>query len=401
MTLRNTWRAALVLTLSIMLMFVVFICGIVGFMVLAFTLNADGNFSTNTIDEALVQTPDGYQFSAGDILDGKNQWAMLIDDNGQVIWSYHKPDDIPDTYSRRDIAAFTRWFLEDYPVRTRIRDDGLLIIGAPKNSLQRYTIEIGTTTIVPSLLWFSGLFFVMLIGVLIVTALLLRRWFRKDQEKIDATRAEWINGVSHDIRTPLSLVMGSAAQLEANPTLDDNAHKQAALIRRQSQTIRDLVGDLNLTMRLESSLQPLRLESVQPSALLRQSVADFLNSGMADGYPLDMDLPDAPLPAINADPQLLRRALTNLLNNCVRHNKPGCTIHAGGFTSGRHCVLFVESDAPASAATIGKSPEIATDGLAAHGTGLKLVRQIAQAHEGVARFASGDRFRCELHLPLK
>ena len=107
MTLRNTWRAALVLTLSIMLIFVLFICGIVGFMVLAFTLNADGNFSTNTIDEALVQTPDGYQFSAGDILDGKNQWAMLIDDDGQVIWSYHKPDDIPDTYSRRDIAAFT------------------------------------------------------------------------------------------------------------------------------------------------------------------------------------------------------------------------------------------------------------------------------------------------------
>lgn len=282
--LTGIWRSALVMTLAMALIVVLFLLGILGYMVLTFKLNVDANFSTNTIDEALVQTADGYEFSAAYALDGKNQWAMLIDDSGDVIWSYHKPDEIPDHYTMRDVAAFTRWFIDDYPVRTRIRDDGLLVIGAPEFSLQRYSVEIPTNTITPTLFWFSGLFLVMLICVLGASALLLRRWFRKDQSRVDAARAEWVNGVSHDIRTPLALVMGNAAQLENDPALSADARKQAALIRRQSQTIRDLVGDLNLTMRLESSMQPLRRESVQPAALLRQTIANFLNSGQAAGH---------------------------------------------------------------------------------------------------------------------
>lgn len=398
---KGLWRSALVMTLSVTLIFILFIIGLIGFMVLSFTLNTEANFSTNGVDEALVKTETGYQFTTPELLDGKGQWAMLIDDqSGQIIWSYNKPDDIPSTYTMRDVASFTRWYLEDYPVRTRIRDDGLLIIGAPKFSSQRYTLEIPTNTIGPTFFWFSGLFIVMIASVLAVSALLLRRWFRKDQSRVDAARAEWVNGVSHDIRTPLSLVMGSAAQLETDPTLSADARSKATLIRRQSQTIRDLVGDLNLTMRLESSMQVLRHDTVQPAALLRQTVADFLNSGQADAYPLDMALPDTPLPPLDADAALLRRALTNLLSNCVRHNPPGSRICVGGFVQDKHCVLFIESDAPASAASIGKSPGVGEDGLAAHGTGLSLVIRIAKAHGGEARFDTEGHFRCELWLPL-
>ena len=399
--LTGIWRSALVMTLAVTLVFVLFIGGIIGYMILLWTTSAEANFSTNDIDAALVHTADGYQFSAPELLDGKDQWAMLIDPDGDVIWSHAKPADVPEHYTQRDVAAFTRWFLEDYPVRTRIRDDGLLVIGAPKYSLQRYTLEIPTASLGPTLFWFGGLFLVMLACVLGVSALLLRRWFRKDQARIDAARAEWVNGVSHDIRTPLALVMGTAAQMEADPSLSDGTRKDAALIRRQSQTIRDLVGDLNLTMRLDSSMQPLRRETVQPTALLRQCIADFMNSGQADGYPLDIDLPETPLPLLNADPALLSRALTNLLNNCVRHNPPGCTIRAGAFAADRHVVLFVESDAPAASATIGQAPGVAADGLAAHGTGLALVQKIAQAHGGQARFDTDGPFRCELWLPRR
>ena len=101
--------------------------------------------------------------------------------------------------------------------------------------------------------------------------------------------------------------------------------------------------------------------------------------------------------AINADAVLLHRALTNLLNNCVRHNPPGAAIHMAARERGKDCVFIVESDAPASAATTGGG--ITADGNAAHGTGLKLVAQIAQAHGGHARFTAGKCFRCEIVLP--
>ena len=69
--------------------------------------------------------------------------------------------------------------------------------------------------------------------------------------KSESMRANLLRAVSHDIRTPLSMVMGYAGQLEADPVLPPRRRAQAAIIRRQSQTIRDLVNDLNLTMRLQ------------------------------------------------------------------------------------------------------------------------------------------------------
>ena len=48
----------------------------------------------------------------------------------------------------------------------------------------------------------------------------------------DNTRAEWIRGVSHDIRTPLSMVLGYAREQEDNGALSPAARPQAGVIRR-------------------------------------------------------------------------------------------------------------------------------------------------------------------------
>ena len=195
--------------------------------------------------------------------------------------------------------------------------------------------------------------------------------------------------------------MGYAAQLEEAPDLSPTRQKQAAIIRTQSQAIRDLVNDLNLTMRLDCAMQPLRKETVHPDSFLRQTAADFLNGGMAEGFPFEIDLPAKPLPAVEADPFLLRRAVNNLLTNCVRHNAPGCSIRLGARARQGGLVLWVEGGATADApAPAGPDHPLEPDGGASHGTGLRLVAQIAAAHSGQASFYVGPPFRCELWLPL-
>lgn len=79
--------------------------------------------------------------------------------------------------------------------------------------------------------WFAGLFLLALLGVLGLTALVLGRQFRREQQERDFARSDWINGISHDIRTPLSMVMGYAGQLEADPVLPPRRRAQAAIIR--------------------------------------------------------------------------------------------------------------------------------------------------------------------------
>ena len=317
-----------------------------------------------------------------------------------MVWSIRKPADVPERYSLTDVASFTRWYLSDYPVQCRIRDDGLLVVGAPKGSMWKYDISTESQLLHDAPLWCGGIFLLALGCVLLLAYFVVRRWFRQAQKVRDAARSDWINGVSHDIRTPLSVVMGYAAQLEA-ADLPPAQRNQAAAIRIQSQIIRDLVNDLNLTMRLDCEMQALRKESIHIAAFLRQVAADFLNGGLAAGFSLEMDLPETALPPMEADPFLLRRAINNLLTNCVRHNGPGSAIRLGARREGKDLVLFVEGGTAAALGPAYDARHLETDGGAAHGTGLRLVAQIAAAHGGRAEFHRGAPYRCELWLPAK
>lgn len=147
-------------------------------------------------------------------------------------------------------------------------------------------------------------------------------------------------------------------------------------------------------------MQPLRCEIIQPTVFLRQVVTDFLNSELAEGYPVEFELSMQNFPNLKADAFLLRRAINNLLINCVRHNAPGCPIRVGGNIKGAWCILFVESGDPPENIDEMDNITLAPDGGAAHGTGLKLVEQIASAHGGSAHFFTSRQFRCELYLPF-
>ena len=398
MKTRHLFKAALMLTASAVLVSVLFLAGMLSFIVASYLMDGMPEISSGRISAALTQTDGTYTFTGADLLEPDGLWAMLIGLDGDVCWQYDLPADVPLHYSLTDVASFTRWYLRDYSVVSRIREDGLLVIGSPKGSIWKHNVVLDMRTLLRLPWWVAGTVLLSLACVLGLSALMLRHWFRQAQAARDTARAEWINGISHDIRTPLSLVMGCAGQLEADETLTDAQRRRAEIIRRQSQTLRDLVNDLNLTMRLQCAMQPLRRQALQPEAFLRQTVADFLNGGLAEGYPVELSLPQSPMPEILADESLLRRAVGNLLANCVRHNAPGCLILVGGMTRGAWCVLFVESGAPAG--PVSPPGEQPADGSAAHGTGLKLVSQIASAHGGFARFAAGAHFRCEIRLPL-
>ena len=401
MSLRSIFKGVMLVTLSAALIAVITIAGILAFVF----YHSDGgrrwDAPVSKISSALIWDGTDYAFS-GDELLGDGRWAMLIGEDGQVVWSRRKPADVPAQYTLTDVASFTRWYLNDYPVQCRIRDDGLLVVGAPRGSVWKHDISTESRLLHDAPLWCGGIFLLALGCVLLLAYFAVRRWFRQAQRVRDAARSDWINGVSHDIRTPLSMVMGYAAQMEGAEDLPPERRKQAGIIRIQSQEIRDLVNDLNLTMRLDCAMQALRKEPLQIEAFLRQTAADFLNGGMGEGFAFEMDLPAAPLPKIEADPFLLRRAVNNLLTNCVRHNDPGCSIRLGARAAGKAVVLFVEGGAAASGSqTAEPTRQMETDGGAAHGTGLKLVRQIAAAHGGRAELSTGVPFRCELRIPVK
>lgn len=398
MNLRSFLKGVFLLAASSALMAAVTIAGFAAFIYCNSSWGQDWGVPVEQISDALIREDGTYVFAGDELLEAEC-WAMLLDEEGRVVWSVRKPQDVPERYTLSDAASFARWYLNDYPVQCWVRADGLLVVGSPKGSIWKHDVAMDMGTLLQTPFWFGGIFLLALVCVLALACRMARRWFRQAQQVRDAARSEWINGVSHDIRTPLSMVMGYAAQLEQAPDLQPAHRKQAGIVRAQSQVIRDLVNDLNLTMRLDCAMQPLRKERIRPEAFLRQAAADFLNSGMAEGFLLEMDLPPGPLPGIEADPFLLRRAVNNLLINGVRHNAPGCTICLGAKECKPWVVLWVEGGTADTPAPAGEDRPLEPDGGAAHGTGLRLVAQIAAAHGGQARFCGGTPFRCELWLP--
>ena len=405
MTVRGLWKTVLLVAGSALLIVVVCAAGLLTFIYQSSQLDQSWNIPLSAVSDALAEGPQGYVFTAGPLLDEQGQWAMLLDAQGRVIWQWNKPADVPDQFTLNQVASFSRWYLSDYPVQVRTRPDGLLVVGSPKGSTWKYSIAMDSDVLARVPAWLTALFLVSLLCVIGLSAWVLRRWFRKEQRQRDAARSDWIHGVSHDIRTPLSMVMGYASQLETDPALPAAQRRQAAIIRHQSQTIRDLVNDLNLTMRLDYQMQPLRREPLSPAALVRQVAADALNGGLPDAFPLEVSLsPSLEGVSMNADGFLLRRALQNLLNNCVRHHPAGCAITLGAAVQQNQCILWVENTGQVQHVP---SPDalpdaaLAPDGGAAHGTGLRLVRQIAEAHGGTLEVhQSPASFCCRLQLPL-
>jgi signal transduction histidine kinase len=411
--------------------------------------SSDYNFPE--IAASLTKEDGRYQLSESgrQIIQKQYQWAMLLDDSGAVVWSLNLPQEIPLKYTVAEVASFTRWYLQDYPVYVWRHPDGLLVLGSAKGSLWKHGMEAPEVVMANLPAWMAGALMLNAVASVLLALLSGLRLFRslktlaggiedmamkkpvelstsgilgdlagrlnqasarlQQQEaalqKRDNARTTWIAGVSHDIRTPLSMVMGYASELEESPHLPQAEREQAGIVRRQSEKIKTLVSDLNLASKLEYDMQPLRTERIYPAELARGVVTDFLNSGLEPAYSIELQADkEVQKVTVEGDEELLRRAISNLIQNSIRHNPDGCAITVTVAASFTHCSITVADNGagyPQEVVEAFKGPETPAV-LQSHGLGLIIVRQIARAHGGRVDFRNRAQSGCaaEMQLPL-
>ena len=138
-----------------------------------------------------------------------DDFLMLLDDAGKIILSENLPKELNKQYSLKDVASFTRYYLRDYPVQTFVIDKGLLIIGEPQNTEWKYNLVYRIDS-VQNVMHILPLMILSDLLLLVLIPLHVQKKFLRRKE---LERTEWIAGVSHDIRTPLTLIMGHADQV--------------------------------------------------------------------------------------------------------------------------------------------------------------------------------------------
>ena len=366
----------------------------------------------------------------------RNQiWAMLLDASGHCIWEVSLPEEIPTQYTIQDVAVFSKGYLQDYPVFVRNTDNGLLVLGYPKDSFMKLTgnyFPIRAIRIFP--LFITGILAIDIV-LLFLVYYLSKRKIAKNTEPIMASiktlstgkpvdlsiqgelseiadsvnqasqvlsrqnqaRANWISGVSHDIRTPLSMIMGYAQRIAGDHEASGNIQQEAEIIRAQSTKIKDLVQDLNLVSQLEYEMQPLHKEPVRLSKLLRSYAADLLNAGISEKHSVEVEISSkAETAVIDCDARLISRAIGNLVQNSINHNPQGCDIFLSLDCSSVNVSITVADNGVGM--SVEKLRELeekphymeSTDERLdlRHGLGLLLVRQIVEAHSGIMKITN-------------
>lgn len=392
---RKERNAAHFILLVLVTAFVLLIVNIIVFTGLFAKWKEDIPFGSQTIMDNLTEDQGSYSLSE----DGKaalvqnNLFAMLISQEGHILWQERLPEELEKEYTLQDVASFTRYYLNDYPVHTYIVPEGLLVIGSQKHTTWKYTLEYNEGMVRQFMRQMPIILLINIALLISVPLFIQRKWLRRREEE----RTEWIAGVSHDIRTPLTLILGNADYISQNSD-NPSVIGKADTIRRQGLRIRTLIANLNTSSKLDFGMGDYKKSPVNVGSMIRKTVTDFLNRDPDDKYDFTLDIPDdlQNITAV-ANEELFQRMLENLINNSIQHNPDGCEINIrleANRTRSNRCVLQISDNGQGASTETLKAlnrRSINKAGkLSEHGIGLRLVKQIAKFHAWKVSFSNNE-----------
>ncbi len=365
---------------------------------------------------------------SGKFIHEKFIWAMIINQEGAVIYEYELPESLKREYTIGEVADFSNWYLENYPVTVLNSPAGVVVLGEKEGSLWKQNIAVNHDKIA----FFAAavLLFNVLAGVLLACVLsngfskklkilvsgiydlasnqvvnLPERGYLNDIcrsinqvsnklveqrlaiQKGNEIKKRWITGVSHDIRTPLEIMVGNLDEV-TEKIQEEEIRKQLKLVSNQCFKIKTLLADLNLANSLEMKMQRDTKTEVNPCRVIRNCIADMMNTFDDTSYTYDFMCGEDADILISADENLLKRAFSNLLMNSVLHNENGCQISVAVERCGAELQIRFKDDGVGITEEKRKQLAAAMDNSedGVHGWGIIVVKQIAEFHNGKVEF---------------
>lgn len=149
---------------------------------------------------------------------------------------------------------------------------------------------------------------------------------RKQAYEEELLRHRLIANLSHDLRTPLTIMRGHVTRLNKEPISLEGQHSLTE-INHTITRVGDLMDDLLSYTLLTSGKHPFEPVSTDIGRLVRAAVAAWYPVFEEQGIQLDVDLPADETFYWEADPKWMTRVLDNLFQNIVRHAAEGKYAH--------------------------------------------------------------------------
>ena len=380
-----------------------------------------------------------------------NLWVMILDQkSGNEKFNIKKPKNIKTQFDYADVIKFSRYYLDDYPIFTQIKKEqkDIYIIAFPKESIIRYGnnfFDLKRIQIFPILILviiFVNCLFCLFLYLYSVTFLnrniqpiinaigklpvglnkqvnsvqeldrltLAVNSANKKLRKNEEFKENWISGIAHDIKTPLSVIVANAS-LAIEKTDNDDLLKNLKPTLIESHYIQNLLNDLNIFARLTNGNLKLNQEITDIIPFFKEIIIQIINQEIWNDFNFEF-IPDNKLlgKKMYIEKSLMSRVIHNLIYNSVLHNPSGCNIQIVLNYISRNKFSVIIRDNGIGTSTdrlknINKIEEFNFDisGVRRSGMVLKISNQIVDLHGGSMIITSeqGEYFQTEIILPIE
>ncbi|MDR7245738.1 sensor histidine kinase [Priestia megaterium] len=232
----------------------------------------------------------------------------------------------------------------------------------------------------------------------------------KERKQLETTREEWMTGISHDLRTPLSTIQGYGHMLESGHYNwnEEELKEIGQTLRDKSEYMVELVEDFSLAFKLKNNVVVLETKKVDVHQLLQHIVLKFVNDRTIENVHFSY-VPSHLQPFIQADPRWFERMLDNLIFNAIKHNPENTTITISTAIKSDRVFITIQDDG------IGMDEETqknlfdryyrgtnTTEKTEGAGLGMSIAKAICELHKGLIKVRSTlhEGTAIILHLPL-
>lgn len=325
-------------------------------------------------DGKLTLTKDGIEE-----LNLRNAWIQVLDEEGYEVYNWKKPKKALDHYAPSQMVYYNIYsgVIDNYTIYSGTAKINnyrwSYIIGFPIEKVAKYMIEFSPEKLRTNI--FKVLIYLLIIPIVvfIITGYIFGRnianpligiikgigqlskgkYDKKYDEKglykevysslnnlsstlksneverqnIEKMREEWIQNLSHDLKTPLASIKGYGELIadEEYVLTAEEIKKYSHIIQEKAQYMEKLLEDLKLTQVLKRGLIPINSKDQDLIEVLRDITIDVLNNPNYQKREIQFNSNKEQI-IFSFDKSLLQRAFTNLIYNAIVHNDENAEI---------------------------------------------------------------------------
>ena len=162
-------------------------------------------------------------------------------------------------------------------------------------------------------------------------------------KELDKMKTDFVNTVSHDLRSPLTTMRGYASMLDMVGALDEQQHGYIRKILSSVDNMTRLVNSLLGLGRLEAGVA-LQLEIVPLADMLEKAIGTLRLAAQQKNIELSMSSPPDIQTLAEVDPSLFQQAVYNLVENAIKYTPQGGKVAVAMKTTAKEFVITVQDN---------------------------------------------------------